>query len=131
MTPPKKTSSYTLQVLSYGPDRILKVKVNMARPKVKLRSHHDISITLNQCPYQVSTFYTLLFLRYRLDKIFKLKVATPRLNQSHTMTLYTYTPLTNVCTIINFLHLTVSEIQPRQSLLPTRPDTMGGNNTCT
>ena len=34
--------------------------------------------TPNQCPYQVSTSYTLQFLRYSPDKIFKLKVTTAR-----------------------------------------------------
>ena len=32
----------------------------------------------NQCPYQVSTSYTLRFPRYSPDKIFELKVATAR-----------------------------------------------------
>ena len=32
----------------------------------------------NQCPYQVSTSYTLQFLRYSPDKIVKLKVTTAR-----------------------------------------------------
>ena len=30
----------------------------------------------NQCPYKVSTSYTLQFVRYSPDKIFKLKVTT-------------------------------------------------------
>ena len=34
--------------------------------------------TPNQCPYQVSTSYTLRFLRYSPDKIFKLKVTKAR-----------------------------------------------------
>ena len=39
--------------------------------KVKLRSPHDkcTPITPNQCPYQVSTSYTLQFPRYSPDKI--------------------------------------------------------------
>ena len=32
----------------------------------------------NQCPYQISTSYTLRFPRYSPDKIFKLKVTTAR-----------------------------------------------------
>ena len=32
----------------------------------------------NQCPHQVLTFYTLQFLRYSRDKIFKLKVTMAR-----------------------------------------------------
>ena len=40
--------------------------------------------TPNQCPYQVSTFYTLGFLRYSPYKIFKLKVMTSRIKpRSH------------------------------------------------
>ena len=34
--------------------------------------------TSNQCPYQVSTSYTLRFLRYSPDKILKVKVITAR-----------------------------------------------------
>ena len=34
--------------------------------------------TLNQCPYQVSSAYTLRFPRYGLFKIFKLEVTTVR-----------------------------------------------------
>ena len=45
-----------------------------------------------QRTYQVSTSYTLRFLRYSPDKIFKLKVTTERSNQGQTMTLHTYTP---------------------------------------
>ena len=51
-----------------------------ARSKVKSRSHYDVAQTTppNQCPYQVSTSYTLRFQRYSPDKIFKLKVTTAR-----------------------------------------------------
>ena len=48
--------------------------------------------TPNQCPYQVSTSYTLRFPRYSPNKILKVKVTTARSNQGHTMTLHTYTP---------------------------------------
>ena len=37
----------------------------------------------NQCPYQVSTSYTLGFPRYSPDKIFKLKVTTVRSRSDH------------------------------------------------
>ena len=56
------------------------------------------------------------------------------------MTLHTYTPQPMSLPSMNFLHLTVSEIQPRQTIshlplspahLPARPDTMGENNTPT
>ena len=80
------------------------------------RSNQGHTMTLhptppNQCPYQVSTSCTLRFLRYSPDKIFKLKVTTPRSkvksrsdkifklevtaarsNQGYNMTLHTYTP---------------------------------------
>ena len=46
----------------------------------------------NQCPYQVSTSYTLRFPRYSPDKILKLKVTAARSNQGHTMMLHTYNP---------------------------------------
>ena len=47
------------------------------------RSNQGHAMTLhtytpNQCPYQVSTSYTLQFPRYSPDKIFKLKVTTAR-----------------------------------------------------
>ena len=46
--------------------------------------------TPNQCPYQVSTSYTLRFQRYTADKILYIKVSTARSNQGHTMMLHTY-----------------------------------------
>ena len=54
----------------------------------------------NQCPYQVSTSYMLRFLRYSLDKIFKLKVTTARSkvkSRSHHDAAHLQ-PLTNVPT---------------------------------
>ena len=76
-------------------------------------------------PYQVSTLWTLWFLRYKPKKIFKLKVATAssKVNQGHTMTLPTSTlPPRMSQPSINILHFTVSEIQPRQAFfsLPIR-----------
>ena len=49
------------------------------------------------------------------------------------MTLHTYTPQPMSLPSMNFLHLTVSEIQPGQTIsrLPAHPDTMGENNTPT
>ena len=47
--------------------------------KVKFLMNSNMTLTvLNQCPYQVSTFYTLRFPRYRPDKVFALKVTTAR-----------------------------------------------------
>ena len=57
-----------------------------------------------------------------------------RSNQGQTMTLHTYTPQPMSLPSMNFLHLTVSEIQPGQTISrcpPTHPDTMGENNTPT
>ena len=54
------------------------------------------------------------------------------------MTLHTYTPQPMSLPSMNFLHLTVSEIQPGQTISrrppgrpPAHPDTMGENNTLT
>ena len=50
------------------------------------------------------------------------------------MMLHTYTPQPMSLPSINFLHLTVSEIQPGQTISrrpPAHPDTMGENNTPT
>ena len=93
-------------------------------------------------PYQVSTSYTLRFLRYSPYKIFKLKITMARSNQGQTMMLHTCNPPKPMSLpSINFLHLhflTVSEIQPRKTFscrsptrTPAHPDTMGENNTPT
>ena len=61
----------------------------------KLNQGHTMTLhtyTSNQCSYQVSTSYALLFMSYSPDKILKVKVTTARSNQGHTMTLHTYTP---------------------------------------
>ena len=71
----------------------------------------------NQCPYQVSTCYTLPFPRYSLDKILKVKVTTTRSNQGHTMAVHTYNPPPMSLPSINFLHLTVYEILPGQDFI--------------
>ena len=50
------------------------------------------------------------------------------------MTLHTYTPQLMSLPSMNFLHFTVSEIQPGQTISrrpPANPDTMGENNTPT
>ena len=57
-----------------------------------------------------------------------------RSNEGHTMTLHTYIPQPMSLPSFNFLHLTVSEIQPGQTFshcLHTNPDTIGENNTPT
>ena len=50
------------------------------------------------------------------------------------MTLHTYTPQPMSLPRMNFLHLTVSEIQPGQTISrrpPAHPEAMGENNTPT
>ena len=52
---------YTLQLLRYSPGKFLKIKVTIARSKVKSRSHHDVA-HLHPLPnvpttYQLSTPY--------------------------------------------------------------------------
>ena len=51
-----------------------------SRSKVKSRSQHDVAHLHppNQCPYQVSTSYTLRFPRYSPDKLLQVKVTTAR-----------------------------------------------------
>ena len=70
-----------------------KLMVTMTMSKVKSSSQNvaDTYTTPNQCPYQVSTSYSLRFPRYSPDKIFKLKVTTARLKviSRHTITLHT------------------------------------------
>ena len=124
--PQQVSTSHTLRFPRYSPDKILKVKVTTVRSKVKSRSDHDVAHLqpLNNIPCQVSTSYTLWLPRYSPDKIFKLKVTTPRSNQGQTMTLHTYTPQPMSLPSMNFLHLTVSEIQPGQTISrrpPARP----------
>ena len=61
-----------LWFLRYNLDKILKVKVTKARPKIKSRLHHDL-VHLhpqNQCSYPISTSSTLWFLRYSQKEIF-------------------------------------------------------------
>ena len=71
----------------------------------------------NQCPYKLSTCYTLPFPRYSLDKIFKVKVTSARSNRGHTITLHTYNLPPMSLLSMNFLHLTISEISPGQDFL--------------
>ena len=57
-------TSYKLWLLRYSPDKMLKVKVTTVRSKS--RSHHDVAHIHppNQCPYKISTSYTVWFLRH-------------------------------------------------------------------
>ena len=110
-------TSYTLQFPRYRPDKMFKLKATTARSKVKKSgSHHDIVHLhlLTNVPTKNQTSYTLRFLRYRADMIFKLKVTTAR-SKVKPM------PLPRIV----FPHLTVPEIQPRQTFCrhpPTHPN---------
>ena len=137
--PYQVSTSYTLQLLRYSPDKILKVKVTTARSKVKSRSDHDVPHLqpLNNVPakYQLPTPYGCRDIaRTRFSNSRSLQHGQ-RLNQGQTMTLHTYTLQPMSLPSMNFLHLTVSEIQPGQTFPPARPtthpDTMGENNTPT
>ena len=70
----------------------------------------------NQCPYQISTSYTLQLPRYSTDKILKVKVTTARSkikSRTHHDVAHLHPQLMSLPSI-NFLHLTVSEIWPGQ-----------------
>ena len=70
--PYQLSTLYTLRFPRHSPDKILKVKVTMARSLVRSRSLCRCTpIPPNQCPYQVSTSYTLWFLKYSPNKIVK------------------------------------------------------------
>ena len=101
------------------------VKVTTARSKVKSMSYHDVARLQcpNQCPYQVSTSYTLWCSEVKL--------------RSHHDIAHMH-PHSSVPKSIKFLHRMVSELQPGQTFshhlcaqMPTHLDTMGENNTPT
>ena len=83
--------------MRYGLHKILQVKVTTARSN----QGHTITLhtyTPNQCPYHISTSYTLQFLRYSPDKNLKVKVniARSKFNpRSHHDVAHVH-PLTNV-----------------------------------
>ena len=100
-TPPNQcpyhiSTSYTLQFLRYSPDKILYVKVTMARSKVKSRSLHDVAhlhpLTNIPTKYQLPTPYGFRDIaRTRFSNSRSLRQGQ-RSNQGHFMTLHTYTP---------------------------------------
>ena len=71
----------------------------------------------NQCPYQVTTSHTLWFPRYSRTRFSNSRSLRhgQRSNQGQTMMLHTYTSSPMSLLSINFLHVTVSEIQPGQT----------------
>ena len=97
-------------------DKILKVKVIMARSKVKLRQHYEVA-HLPPTNVPISTSYTLrfpIYTRTRFSNSRSLRQGQ-RSSQGHTMTLHTYTFQLMSLLSINFLQLTVSEIQPGEN----------------
>ena len=111
-------NTYTLRFHRYSPDKILKNKVTMERPKVKSRSRHDTAHLQPQT--NVTTKYQLPTL-YGFQDIARTKFYRSRsLRQSqgsskgHTRTRHTFNPQPMSLPGINFLHLTVSKIYPRQ-----------------
>ena len=65
----------------YGLDNILKIKVTMARSKVKSSLYYDAVhlpplTNVSQCLYQSSTSYPLWFMKYSRDELL-LKPARP------------------------------------------------------
>ena len=104
----------------------------------KVNQDHTMMLhmyTPNQCSYQ-SISYPLQFLRYIPEKILKLMVtmARSKLESSPHHNVANLHPQPMSLPSFNFLHLMVSEIQPRQvffSSLACTPilDAMGENNT--
>ena len=103
---------------------------------MKSRSDHDVAhlhpLTNVPTKYKLPTPYGCPDIaRTRFSNSRSLRQGQ-RSNQGQTMTLHTYTPQPMSLPSMNFLHLTVSEIQPGQTIsrrLPAHPDTMGENNT--
>ena len=57
--------------MRYSPDKIFTLKVSTSQSNIKSRPNHDAAhLQPNQCSYQVSSSYTLPFLRYIPDKNF-------------------------------------------------------------
>ena len=92
----------------------------------------------NQCPYQVSTSYTLPFLRYSPDKIFELKVTTARskvksrsgYDVAHLHILTNVPTKYELSTPYGFWDTAWTNFFP-VAHPSTPPDTMGENNTPT
>ena len=59
--------------------RLIKGHYGKIKGQINAAPQCCIPTSSSQCPYQVSTSYTFWFLRYSLEKIFKIKVTTPSL----------------------------------------------------
>ena len=107
------------------PDKILKLMVTTTSSKVKSRSHHDVAHLqpLSNVSTKVSISYTLWFLRYSLDKTFKLKVTMARSNQENTMMMHTYTPNQCLYQVSSSYTLRFLGYSPDQNFTDTRPPT--------
>ena len=131
---------YTLQFPRCKPRQDFKLKVIAARPKVNSKSHHDIAHlhpqSPNQCLYQVSTSYTLQFLRYSPDTILKSRSLQQSQcsNQGYTMTLHIYTPNQSPFYVSSSYTLPILRYSP-DKIFPTAqtPNQMRWvkNHTCT
>ena len=90
----------TVSEIQPGQDFIGQGHYGKVKGQIKVTPWRCTTTPTNQCPYQVSTSYTLQFPRYSPDKIFKLKVTTTRSkvkSRSDHDTAHLY-PLTNVPT---------------------------------
>ena len=90
----------TVSEIYPGQDFIRQGHYGKVKGQIKVKLWGCTPTNPNQCPYQVSTSYTLQFPRYNLDKIFKLKVTTARSkvkSRSHHDVAHLHT-LTNVLT---------------------------------
>ena len=104
----------------------------MARSKVKSRSDHDVAhlqpLTNIPAKYQLPTPYGCRDIaRTRFSNSRSLRQGQ-RSNQGQTMTLHTYTPQPMSLPSMNFLHLTVSEIQPGQTISRRPTDRPSGHH---
>ena len=103
---------YTLQTLTYSPEKILNLKVTTALSKVKSRSHHDVgylhSLTNVPTKYQLPT----LFPKNTTIKILKVRVTTARSNQGHTMTLHSYSPYQCPYQVLTLYTLLLLRLRP-------------------
>ena len=94
--PYQVSTSYTLQFLRYGPDKILYVNVTMTRSKVNSRSHHEIAhlhlLTNVGTKYQLTTPYGFQYIAQTRFYRSKSLQQGQRSNQGHTMMMHTYTP---------------------------------------
>ena len=68
----------TVSEIQPGQDFQTQGHYGKVKGQIKVRPWRCTTTPPNQCPYQVSTSYTLRFPRYSPDKIFKLKVTTAR-----------------------------------------------------